>query len=337
MARAKSDGKPVTKGAPSKTQAAPPQAPPSGGAAKLTRFQKFEPRRLHRRDLKKVAWNPRVIDDFAYKRLKDKLSTRGLLNALVWNEKTGDLVSGHQRLTILDALEAHDVKTGKRTGEPDDYLIDVDVVKLSLKQEREENVFFNHQGVQGTWDLAKLAELGNDEAFDFDAAGFTDMEIALTFEGSEFETIFSEESQPEAAASMATIGDMVAAGRAEAKGPDAKSDADPEPAGDGDDDADAEPYDGAPLPADADAPHGRLANGDAIRDPVKHAALIAERDKMRDKMAAANEARDPEFFLTIVCRDRAHRERLAQAFGKDRDTRMIDAAEVAFKLSLDLE
>lgn len=261
---------------------------------------------MHRREIKGVPYNPRQIDDFARARLKKKLETRGLLNALVVNihpKGLGNLVSGHQRLAILDALEG-----------TDDYQLDVDAVSLTPKQEREENVFFNNKNVQGDWDLDKLAELGEDTDFDFEAAGFTDMDLALTFEGTEYETIFSPEAQaPEVAESMGTIGEMAKAGKAA-----------------------AEPYAGAPVPADEDAPHGRMENGEAIRDPEAHAALIAERNRMREKMKAENEARDPEFFLAIVCRDRAQREALCEALGVDPNTRMMDAAELATRCKLEL-
>lgn len=285
---------------------------PDAGAGKLSKFQKFAPRRMHRRDIKGVDYNPRQIDDYARARLKKKLETRGLLNALVVNvhpKGLGNLVSGHQRLAILDLLEG-----------TDDYELDVNAVTLTPKQEREENVFFNNKSVQGDWDLGKLADLGQLDDFDFEAAGFTEMDIAVTFEGTEFETIFSPEEQaPEVSESMGTMADM-AATRDKPKPSDAFA-----------------PYEGAPVPADEDAPNGRLENGDAIRDPERHAAVIAERNKMREKMSKANEERDSEFMVIVVCKDRDERERLMVGLGKGKDEKYLAGAELAHKCGLELE
>ncbi len=76
--------------------------------------QKFVSERIHRSKIKNAPYNPRSIDDHARKKLHHNLKKKGLLDALVWNKRTGNLVSGHQRLSILDDLSA--------TG--DDYTLD---------------------------------------------------------------------------------------------------------------------------------------------------------------------------------------------------------------------
>lgn len=288
---------------PAEKQASVAKARPNAREGKLSKYQKFEPRRMHRRDIHGVAYNPRVIDDYAKARLKKKLETRGLLQALTVNihpQCMGNLVSGHQRLAILDALEG-----------TDDYELDVDCVKLTPKQEREENAFFNNRSVQGDWDLAKLAELVASDDLDFESMGFTEMDLEVTFEGTDYlQNMFSADEQaPEVAEAMSTLGAMADAGKAER-------------------------YAGAPVEPDEDAPNGRLENGEAIRDPEAHAAVIEERDRMRAKMKAANEARDPEFYIVVVCKDRATRESLMEHMGKHPDEKYVDGKELAFKLGL---
>lgn len=122
-----------------------------GGLCPYVRFTTPDgspPPALHRRDIQGAPYNPRTITDKERKKLLRNIKTRGLLNSLVWNRRSGNLVSGHQRLTILDALMG-----------TDDYTIPVDVVDLSDKEEREQNIFFNNAAAQGSFDLDKLEAL----------------------------------------------------------------------------------------------------------------------------------------------------------------------------------
>ena len=166
----------------------PPEKTAPKGDPQLSRFQKFEARRVHRRVIKGAEYNPRLIDDFAKAKLKKKLETRGLMNALVWNEKTGNLVSGHQRLTILDALEG-----------TDDYLLDVNVVKLTPKAEREENLFFNNRSVQGEFDVNLLGALFQAGDLTLDQTGFETIELQDLLADTDYAELFSPPVAIEAA------------------------------------------------------------------------------------------------------------------------------------------
>jgi len=82
------------------------------------------------------------------------------------------LVGGHQRLAILDALE-------RRT----DYELDVSLVELDEKTAREQCTFLNNQYTMGTFDLTRLEELLG--TIDIEHCGFAkaDLEVLLpTFE-----------------------------------------------------------------------------------------------------------------------------------------------------------
>ena len=81
------------------------------------------------------------------------------MRPLVWNEATGHLVEGHQRIDLLDELEGSS-----------DYSLDVSVVTLSDKVEREQNVFLNATTFTGEFDLPALKAM-IDGGLDYSAAG----------------------------------------------------------------------------------------------------------------------------------------------------------------------
>ena len=73
----------------------------------ISKFQKFEMATINRAEIKNAAYNPRTITDEARKRLKHTLKDKqiGLVQPLIWNKRNGNLVGGHQRLSIIDDLE----------------------------------------------------------------------------------------------------------------------------------------------------------------------------------------------------------------------------------------
>ena len=96
----------------------------------------------------------------------------------MWNQRTGRLVAGHQRLVILDALEGSD-----------DYLLDVDVVDVDDKQEREMNIAHNNQAAAGEFDLEKLTAMfkDTDVKIDIDSTGWDQADVFKMFGDNVFE------------------------------------------------------------------------------------------------------------------------------------------------------
>ena len=93
-----------------------------------------------------AAYNPRVQlkpGDPAYEKLKRSINEFGFVEPLVWNERTGNLVGGHQRLKVLKDLGYE--------------AVDAVVVDLPIEQEKVLNVALNQ--IRGDWDERKLAEL----------------------------------------------------------------------------------------------------------------------------------------------------------------------------------
>lgn len=61
-------------------------------------------RTLKATELKAAAYNPRKDlqpEDAEYQKLRRSFEEFGYVEPVVWNERTGNLVGGHQRLKIL--------------------------------------------------------------------------------------------------------------------------------------------------------------------------------------------------------------------------------------------
>lgn len=150
----------------------------------------MELRKVAVEELKRADYNPRVELKKGmpgYEKLARSLKEFDLVQPLVWNEQTGNLVGGHQRLSILkdQGVEA----------------VDVVVVSLSLEKEKSLNVVLNNQRIGGDWDSAKLGSLLDELAalpeFDVSLTGFNEADIHdLQLSPREFESD-EEESDTE--------------------------------------------------------------------------------------------------------------------------------------------
>lgn len=113
-----------------------------------------EPIKIKRSQINLAGYNPRKITPEAKRKLKENLSKMGLMGGLVWNVRTGNLVSGHQRISILDADNNYNSKTKEN-----DYDVFVTKVDLDEKDEKAQNIFFNNQSAMGFFDEDKLHEI----------------------------------------------------------------------------------------------------------------------------------------------------------------------------------
>lgn len=120
--------------------------------------------------LRPAPYNPRVAlqpGDAGYERLARSIDEFELVQPPVWNERTGHIVGGHQRLEIL---------RHRGVG-----AVDCVVVDLPLEREQALNVTLNNSGVGGDWEPAKLVDLlGELQALpDFDATltGFDEQQL----------------------------------------------------------------------------------------------------------------------------------------------------------------
>lgn len=152
-----------------------------------SKFQKFEFGTISRSQIKNAEYNPRIMDKEAKKRLKKNLQENGLVSAITWNKRTGNICGGHQRVEQLDALERNK-----------DYSLDVCIVDVDERTEAKLNVILNNPSCQGDWDLDKLAQITEDFDIGFDEMGFSKLDVDFMYDGDErftemFETPEAEE------------------------------------------------------------------------------------------------------------------------------------------------
>jgi ParB-like chromosome segregation protein Spo0J len=98
------------------------------------------------KDLKPAIYNPRRDlrpGDPEYEKLKKSILEFDMVEPLVWNKRSGNLVGGHQRLKILQELGYTET--------------DVSVVDLPDEKEKALNLALNK--IQGDWDYPRLKDL----------------------------------------------------------------------------------------------------------------------------------------------------------------------------------
>lgn len=97
-------------------------------------------------DMERAEYNPRVEllpGDDEYEKLKRNIDRFGMVVPVIWNKRTNRVVSGHQRLTVLQHEGIEET--------------DVSVVDLDETSEKQLNIAMNK--VSGQWDEVKLKEL----------------------------------------------------------------------------------------------------------------------------------------------------------------------------------
>lgn len=119
-------------------------------------------------DIKPADYNPRVKlkkTDAVYKDLKLSIDEFGLVVPLIINEKTGNLVSGHQRLNILI----------------DKGVEETEAIIIDMEPEKEKALCIALNKITGQWDYGKLADLMEEllqADINTDVTGFSEKEIA---------------------------------------------------------------------------------------------------------------------------------------------------------------
>ena len=129
-----------------------------------TKNKRFSFPRLERRKLetlKGAPYNPRTIAPEALERLKASLQDLGNLSPITVNARTGNIVGGHQRVRLLQALGHRDT--------------DVWLVDLDETQEKAANLALNN--LAGEWDQAALRKVIDElqaSEVDLRVTGFTE-------------------------------------------------------------------------------------------------------------------------------------------------------------------
>lgn len=152
----------------------------------ISKYQKFETRTISRSEIKNAEYNPRKITDSAKKKLRDNIKRVGLLDTIVVNKNTMNIVSGHQRVAILDSLERKK-----------DYSLTVSIVDLTDKEEIEQNLFFNNSKAQGEYDTFALGELFEYNDIDVDCTGFELSDLGILGVEVDLQSAYNEPEREE--------------------------------------------------------------------------------------------------------------------------------------------
>lgn len=106
----------------------------------------METRKMGIEKLNPAPYNPRIDlepGDPDYEKLKQSIEKFGHVQPIVWNERTGNVVGGHQSLKVLKDLGYKEV--------------DCVIVDLDDSEEKTLNIALNK--ISGRWDIDKLSEL----------------------------------------------------------------------------------------------------------------------------------------------------------------------------------
>lgn len=115
-------------------------------------------------DISPSKYNPRTISDESLGRLTKSLAEFGNIQPITWNARTGNVVGGHQRLKVYQAM-------GKTE-------VEVWAVDLSEQKEKAANIALNK--LSGEFDMTSLKDLIeeiNTGDIDLDITGFSSNEI----------------------------------------------------------------------------------------------------------------------------------------------------------------
>lgn len=66
-----------------------------------SKYQSYDTETISRDMIKNAPYNPRIMDEKAKKRLRQNIAKHGLVAALTWNKRTGNLVGG---ISVLNSL-----------------------------------------------------------------------------------------------------------------------------------------------------------------------------------------------------------------------------------------
>jgi len=143
---------------------------PKFASLKEAGLETFVVEEMDRAMLTAATYNPRKITDQERDKLKAALKRHGLVAPVIWNKKTGNLVGGHQRINIMDSL------MGSK-----DYRLQVSVIDVDARREKEINVLLNNAQAMGTFDLDLLKNVFDDAKIDITGAGFNHNDMVQMF------------------------------------------------------------------------------------------------------------------------------------------------------------
>ena len=124
-----------------------------------------------------------------YEKLKKSIENFGYADPIIWNEKTGMIVSGHQRFQVMKDIAQKEAKE----------LTTVQVVKVSMDESKQDGFMIAVNKITGLWDEEKLSailrELDEEDRLN---TGFDDYEIATLLDDNSIQDFtFDEDNEEE--------------------------------------------------------------------------------------------------------------------------------------------
>jgi len=151
----------------------------------MSKYEGYTMATIKRSQIQNASYNPRKISKKNRDNLRKGLEAHKLVVPLTWNIRTGNLVSGHQRIKQLDEME-----------QTKDYELTVAQIDVDEKQEKEINILLNNQSAMGEFDIDLLS--GLIEEIDYDLAGFDDKSIDTLLGGFDPEMLNDDDLQKRA-------------------------------------------------------------------------------------------------------------------------------------------
>lgn len=116
----------------------------------------FKTKRIKLSSMTRADYNPRSISTEAYKGLKKSIKEFGIVQPIVWNKRSGNIVGGHQRYDAM--MEQGFDET------------EVVVVDLDESKEKALNLTLNNQTIageftEGAWEMLEDIKTGLGEDF----------------------------------------------------------------------------------------------------------------------------------------------------------------------------
>jgi len=139
-------------------------------APALETIETYTIKTIPRAALKNAPYNPRILGDAARQKLKAGITKHGLVQPYVWNERSGHIVAGHQRIALQDSL------MGRQ-----DYDVTVAAIDVDEIREKELNILLNNPEAQGEWDLEKLEQMMHTDGIAIEATGFDVADVYRLF------------------------------------------------------------------------------------------------------------------------------------------------------------
>ena len=149
-------------------------------------------------DIIPADYNPRLISESETNKLKNSLSTFGLVDPIVINLKNKHIIGGHQRFDVLIDQHLEDNKIFDelnliKLGDIGWVFTDTDLRIESEDHEKALNLALNK--ISGDWDYDKLTTLFSDlkmSNLDVELTGFDDTEIEVLLDDFEYNEIFDD-------------------------------------------------------------------------------------------------------------------------------------------------